>query len=201
MGNLNALLAFQTAHIVLGHHIDTKFAFSDRLLFPPESAFARLPLQHTDADDTEASKKTLELLSVKDLADGQQYFGLYLQQLQAREKGLKALTTPQLGDSLVKTDGTFWLQAIISKSPKLNNTDLKQQAAEPLNAYLRNDPWTDQVIKLNAAVEPLLSARDKLPFEITPVSVNLAYWKPAADPDATSGAAAPAAAPAAQPQP
>jgi hypothetical protein len=209
MGNLNALLAFQVAHIVLGHHIDTKFAFSDRLLFPPESAFAKLPLSHTDADDTESSKKAMELLSVKDLADGQQYFGLYLQQLQAREKGLKALTDPQLGDSLIKTDGTFWMQAIVAKSPKLNNTDLHQQAAEPLNAYLRNDPWTDQVIKLNAAVEPLLSARDKLPFEITPVSVNLSYWKPPVDPDAAPGAAAPTtpaasaapATPTAQPQP
>jgi hypothetical protein len=201
MGNLNAILAFQVAHIVLGHHIDTKYAFSDRLLFPPESAFAKLPLSHTDADDAEASKKALELLSVKDLADGEQYFGLYLQQLQAREKGLKALTDPQLGDSLEKPDGTFWLQALIAKAPKLNNTDLKQQAAEPLNAYLRNDPWTDQVIKLNAAPEPLLSARDKLPFEITPVSVNLSYWKPPVDADAASGSAAPAAAPAPQPQP
>jgi hypothetical protein len=200
MGNLNALLAFQVAHIVLGHHIDTKYAFSDRLLFPPESAFAKLPLSHTDADDTEAAKKAIDLLSVKDLADGEQYFGLYLQQLQAREKGLHALTDPQLGDSLIKPDGTFWLQALIAKSPKLNNTDLHQQAAEPLNAYLRNDPWTDQVIKLNAAPEPLLSARDKLPFEITPISVNLSYWKPPVDPDAASGSAAPAAAPAAQPQ-
>jgi hypothetical protein len=211
MGNLNALLAFQVAQIVLGHHIDTKYAFSDRLLFPPESAFAKLPLFHTEADDTEATKKTLELLGAKDLADGEQYFGLYLQQLQAREKALKALTDPRLGDSLVKPDGTFWLQALIAKAPKLNNTDLKQQAAEPLNSYLRNDPWTDQVIKLNAAPEPLLSARDKLPFEVTPVSVNLSYWKAPVDPDAATGAAAPAAepatatttatAPAAQPQP
>jgi hypothetical protein len=192
MGNLNALLAFQVAHIVLGHHIDTKYAFSDRLLFPPESAFAKLPLHHTDADDAEASKKAMDLLSVKDLADGQEYFGLYLQQLQAREKGLKALTDPQFGDSLIKLDGTFWMQAIISKSPKLNNTDLKQQAAVPLNSYLRNDPWTDQVIKLNVVPEPLLSARDKLPFEITPVSVNLTYWKAPAEPAAA--AAAPAAA-------
>jgi hypothetical protein len=192
MGNLNALLAFQVAQIVLGHHIDTKYAFSDRLLFPPESAFEKLPLHHTDADDTESSKKAMELLSVKDLADGQQYFGLYLQQLQAREKGLRALTDPQLGDSLIKPDGTFWMQAIVSKSPKLNNTDLKQQAAEPLDSYLRNDPWTDQVVKLNAAPEPLLSARDKLPFEITPVSVNLSYWKAPVEPaaEATTGAAA-----------
>jgi hypothetical protein len=201
MGNLNALLAFQVAHIVTGHHIDTKYAFSDRLLFPPESAFAKLPLHHTDADDIEASKKAMELLSVKDLEDGEQYFGLYLQQLAAREKGLKALNDPQIGDSLIKPDGTFWMQAIVPKSPKLNNTDLKQQAAVPLNSYLRNDPWTDQVIKLNSAVEPLLSARDKLPFEITPVSVSLSYWKAPVEPTAAPAAAAsPAAAPASQPQ-
>ena len=121
--------------------------------------------------------------------------------MSAREKGLKALTNPQLGDSLVKLDGSFWMQGIVSKAPKLNNTDLKQQAAEPLNAYLRNDPWTDQVIKLNAAPEVLLSARDKLPFEITPISVNLAYWKPPVDADAAAGAPAPAAAPTGQPQP
>ena len=201
MGNLNALLAFQVAQIVLGHHIDTKYAFSDRLLFPPQSAFEKLPLHHTDADDAESAKKTMELLNAKELVDGQQYFGLYLQQLQAREKGLKALTDPQLGDSLIKPDGTFWLQAIISKSPKLDNTDLKQQAAEPLNSFLRIDPWTDQVIKLNVVPAPLLSPRDKLPFEITPISVNLSYWKPPVDPNAapsTPPAAAPA--PAASPQ-
>ena len=201
MGNLNALLAFQVAQIVLGHHIDTKYAFSDRLLFPPQSAFEKLPLHHTDADDAESAKKTMELLNAKELVDGEQYFGLYLQQLQAREKALKALTDPQLGDSLIKPDGTFWLQAIVSKAPKLDNTDLKQQGAEPLNSFLRIDPWTDQVIKLNVVPAPLLSPRDKLPFEITPISVNLSYWKAPVDPNAApatpAGTPAPNAAPAA----
>jgi hypothetical protein len=197
LGNLNALLAYQVAHIVLGHHIDTKYAFSDRLLFPSQSAFQKLPLHHTDTEDAEAAKKAIELLNVKDLEDGQQYFGLYLQQLQAREKGLKALNDPQLGDSLIKVDGTFWMQAVIAKSPKLNNTDLKQVGAVPLSSYLRFDPWTDQVVKLNVVPEILLSPRDKLPFEITPVSSKLSYWKPPVEPTAAP-AAAPAPAPAAQ---
>jgi len=196
LGNLNALLAYQVAHIVMGHHIDTKYAFSDRLLFPSQSAFQKLPLHHTDAEDLEAAKKAVELLGVKDLADGEQYFGLYLQQLQARQKGLKALNDPQLGDSLIKPDGTFWMQAMIAKAPKLNNTDLKQVAAVPLSSYLRFDPWTDQVIKLNVVPEILLSARDKLPFEITPISSKLSYWKPPADPSAAPAAATPAPAPA-----
>jgi hypothetical protein len=192
MGNLNALLAFQVAHIVLGHHIDTKYAFSDRLMFPTESAFTKLPMHHTDADNLAAAKKAAELLSVKELEGGEQYFSLYLQQLQVREKGLKALTDPQIGDGLLRPDGTFWMQALVAKGPKLNNSDLKQQAAMPLSQFLRFDPWTDQVIKLNTAYEPLLSARDKLPFEITPVYLRLAYWTPPA---------APAAAPAGSPAP
>lgn len=191
MGNLNALLAFQVAHIVLGHHIDTKYAFSDRLMFPSESAFEKLPMHHTDADNAEAAKKAVELLGAKELESGEQYISLYLQQLQAREKGLKALTDPQIGDGLLRPDGTFWMQALVAKGPKLNNSDLKQQAAMPLSQFLRRDPWTDQVIKLNTAYEPLLSARDKLPFEITPVYLRLAYWQPPAAP-----AAAPAPAPA-----
>ncbi len=197
-GDLNAVLAFQIAHILLGHHIDTKYAFNDHLMFPQESAFQRIPMHHTDQENVDAAKKAIELLSVPDLADGQKYFGLYLQQLQAREKGLKALTEPQIGDGLVKEDGSgqFWMQALVSKSPKLNNTDLAQQAAMPLAQLLRFDPWTDKVIQLHSAYAPLLSSRDKLPFEITPVYLKLAYWQPPAPPappapaPATTGAAA-----------
>ena len=197
MGNLNALLAFQVAHIILGHRIDTKYAFADRLLFPSASAFQRLPMGHTDVDNIAAAKKAMELLSVKDLADGQQFFALYLQQLKARQTGLKALTTPQIGDSLLKTDGTFWMQAIVSKGPKLDNKDLKQQGAMPLSAYLRFDPWTDQVIQMHSTLEPLLGAPDKMPFEITPIYLRLAYYTapatPVAAPVPATGAAAPAA--------
>jgi hypothetical protein len=198
MGNLNAVLAFQVAHIILGHHIDTKFAFSDRLMFPSESAFQKLPMHHTDEDNTEAAKKAMELLSVKDLSDGQQYFGLYLQQLAARSKGLKALTDPQLGDSLMNPAGQFWMQAIVSKAPKLNNPDIRQQAAMPLSSFLRFDPWTDQVIQMHTAYEPLLSPRDKLPFEITPVYLKLTYYKPT---EAATPVPAPAATPDAAPAP
>jgi hypothetical protein len=193
MGDLNALLAFQVAHIILGHHIDTKFAFSDRLLFPNESAFHRIPMHHTDADNMEAAKKALELLQAKELVDGQQYFGLYLQQLKTRAKALSALNEPMIGDGLIKKDGSFWMQALIAKSPKLDVKDLKQQAAMPLSSFLRFDPWTDQVIQMKTAYEPLLSARDKMPFEVTPVYLKLTYWKPTAATPATAPAAGPAA--------
>lgn len=198
MGNLNAVLAFQIAHVILGHRLDTKFAFNDRLLFPTNAVFNRIPMHHTDADNTAAAKKALELLSAKELSDGQQYFGLYLQQLQQRIKSLKGLNEPMIGDGLVKsdTDPTFWLAAMMPKGPKLDLKDLKQQAAMPLSSFLRFDPWTDQVIVMHSAFEPLLSASDKMPFEVEPVYLKLGYYKAPVD-----AAAAPAATPLANPAP
>ncbi len=192
MGNLNAILAFQLAHIITGHRLDTKYAFSDRLLFPDNAAFKRVPMHHTDADNTEAAKKAVEMLQAKELVDGQRYFGLYLQQLQQRLKGLKALNEPLIGDGLTKsdTDTSFWLQALVTKGDKLDVKDLKQQAAEPLSSFLRFDPWTDQVITLHTAFEPILSASDKMPFEVAPVYIKLTPYKAPADPAAAAPPAA-----------
>lgn len=194
MGNLNAILAFQLAHVILGHRLDTKYAFNDRLLFPTTTVLNRIPMHHTDQDNEAAAKKAIELLNAKELVDGQQYFGLYLQQLQQRVKTLKALNQPMLGDALIKGDNdpTFWMQALVSKGPKLDMKDLKQQAAMPLASFLRYDPWTDQVITMHSAYEPLLTPADKMPFEVEPVYLKLSYYKAPADPAA--GAAAGAAA-------
>jgi hypothetical protein len=199
MGNLNAILAFQIAHIILSHRLDTKYAFNDRLLFPTTSVFNRIPMHHSDADNAAAAKKAMELLSAKELEGGQQYFGLYLQQLEQRVKALKALNEPMIGDGLVKSDNdpTFWMAAMMPKGPKLDVKDLKQQAAMPLGSFLRFDPWSDQIIVMHAAFEPLLSAADKMPFEVEPVYLKLSYYKPPAD--AAAGAPAAAAPAAAQP--
>jgi hypothetical protein len=209
MGNLNTLLAFQIAHILSGHQLDTKYAFQDRLMFPDNSSFKRIPMHHTAADNAEAAKKTMELLNAKELADSGKYFGLYLQQLQDRIKSLRALNEPMIGDGLVKsdTDQTFWLASLMPKADKLDVKNLKQQGAVPLSSLLRFDPWTDQLIVMHSAFEPILSASDKMPFEVTPVYIKLGYYKNPADaapatpvapaPDANAPAAAPPAASAA----
>lgn len=196
MGNLNAILAFQIAHIVLGHRLDTRYAFNDRLLFPTTSVFQRIPMHHTDADNEAAAKEAVKLLSTKELEGGEKYFGLYLQQLQQRVGALKALNQPMIGDGLTKsdTDQTFWMQAMVSKGEKLDMKDLKQQAAMPLSSFTRMDPWTDQVVVLHSAYEPLLTPSDKMPFEVAPVYLKLSYYK-APEPPAAPAAAAPAADP------
>ncbi len=196
MGNLNAVLAFQLGHVVLGHRLDTRYAFSDSLLFPSTSVFSKIPMHHTDADNTAAAKKAIELLSAKELVDGQQYFGLYLQQLRQREKPLRALTEPMIGDGLMKDDKehSFWMQALVNKGGKLDQANLKQQAAVPLSSFLRYNPWTDQVTPMHAAFEPLLLPADKMPFEVEPIYIKLAYYKVPVDPATITPNAAPAAA-------
>ena len=72
--------------------------------------------------------------------------------------------------------------------------DLKQQAAMPLASFLRFDPWTDQVFVMHSAYEPLLTAADKMPFEVEPVYLKLSYYKAPAEAAPAPASAAPAAA-------
>jgi hypothetical protein len=190
-GDLNAALAFQLAHIILGHRLDTKYAFNDRLIFADTTAFKRIPMHHTDADNEAAAKKAIELLNAKELVDSQKYFGLYLAQLRARVNSLKALNEPMIGDGIVKNDkdSAFWLQALVPKADKLDMNDLKQQAAVPLASFLRSDPWTDKLIPMHAAFEPILSPADKMPFEVEPVYLKLSYYKAPVAPTADAPAA------------
>jgi hypothetical protein len=197
-GDLNAALAFQLAHIILGHRLDTKYAFNDRLIFPDTTSFKHIPMHHTDADNEAAAKKAIELLSAKELIDSQKYFGLYLAQLRVRVDGLKALNNPMIGDGIVKNekDSAFWMQALVPKADKLDMNDLKQQGAVPLASFLRFDPWTDKLIPMHSAFEPILSPADKMPFEVEPVYLKLSYYKAPAPPvdPATAPAPAPTAA-------
>jgi hypothetical protein len=174
--SLAAVLSFQLAHIVLGHHIDTKYAFNDRLLFPDESTFSRIQMHHTDVDDIEAAKKAVVLLDKSIYKDKLGNAGLYFAQLQQREKELAALNTPRLGDSLLDSTGQPWLIAIQKRAPKLDQDKLDQIAALPLGSRLRTDAWDDKVYTLKTNPVPLLNARDKMPFEVTPVYYKLVRY-------------------------
>ena len=105
-----AVISLQLAHIVMGHHIDTRYAFNDRLLFPDEATFRRITMNHSDVDNDDAAKKAVEYLENSMYKDRLANAGLYYEQLADRAKVLKALNTPMLGDSLMKPDGSRgWL--------------------------------------------------------------------------------------------
>jgi len=183
--SLAAVLAFQLAHIVLGHKIDTAFAFNDRLLFPSESTFERIPMGHTPADNEEAAKKAMDLLNHSPYKDKLASAGLYLRQLHALVPALQALNTSRIGDALVKDPktGDMWLANVEAKGSKLEITNLNQTAALPLGSRVKVDSWDDQVTLLRAKPVGYYTPRDKMPFEITPVMLRLIrYTAPVAPP-------------------
>jgi hypothetical protein len=168
-----AVVAFELAHVALGHHIDTRYAFNDRLLFPDESSFQRIKMNHSDADNTAASKKATEYMQASMYKDKVSNAGLYFAQLVERGKALKQLNTPKLGDSMLKADGSAWLADLAKGAPKLNQDDTTQVAAFPLGSWLKTDPWDDRQHTLNAKRYAPLNARDKMPFEVTAIYYKL----------------------------
>ena len=188
-----SVISMELAHIAMGHHIDTRYAFNDRLLFPDESTFQRINMYHSDHDNTDASKKAIEYLEASMYKDRLANAGLYFAQLVDRSKVLKALNTPTLGDSLLKPDGTPWMADLGKMAPKINWDDLTQTAALPLGSWLKVDPWDDSVHMLDAKRYAPMNSRDKMPFEVTPIFYKLQRYETAhVAPPAAPAAGAPA---------
>jgi len=193
-----SVVALELAHIVMGHHIDTRYAFNDRLLFPDESTFQRIDMYHTEHDNTEAVKRGMEYLQASMYKEKLPSAGLYWAQLAERGKALKSLNTPKLGDSLLKADGTPWMADLAHSAPKINWDDLAQIPALPLGSWLKTDPWDDKVHMLNAKRYAPMNPRDKMPLEVTPIFYKLQRYDAAHLNSPTPGAV-PAPAAAAQP--
>jgi hypothetical protein len=191
--SLAAVVALELAHVALGHHIDTRYAFNDRLLFPDESSFQRIKMNHSDADNTSAAKTAMGYLQNSMYKDKLANAGLYFVQLQDLSKPLKQLNSPKLGDSMLKEDGTPWMSELAKQAPKLNQDDTTQVAAQPLGSWLKTDPWDDKEHALNAKFYAPMNARDKMPFEVTAIYYRLQRYDEAQK--------APAAAPGAPPAP
>jgi hypothetical protein len=165
-------------------------------MFPDTATFQRIDMYHTDNDNAEAAKRAMEYLNNSLYKDQLADAGLFYAQLVDREKPLKQLNTPKLGDSLLKTDGTPWMADLQHMSPKLNWDDLAQRPANPLGFWLKTDPWDDKVHPLNAKIYAYMNPRDKMPFEVTPIYFKLQrYDAAAAAAIATQAPAAPAPGP------
>lgn len=187
--SIASVVALELAHVALGHHIDTRYAFNDRLLFPDESTFQRIDMSHTQQEDADAAKTAEKYLEASMYKDKMPSAGLYWKELADRGKALKAMNTPLLGDSMLKPDGTPWMAQLATAAPKVDWDDMTQTTAFPLGSWLKIDPWDDRVHMLNAKRYAPMNARDKMPFEVTPVYFNLQRYQDAS----TAPAAAPAA--------
>jgi Zn-dependent protease with chaperone function len=167
--SLAAVLSHELAHIVLGHNLGSKFAFTDRMLFSDESTYQNIGFRHNPEEETAADAKAVELLKNSPYAQKLGTAGLYLKQLQARGPQLSALLTAHLGNSFADSKGQIIrMSALMTSAPALDDTKLDQVAALPLGGRIKLDPWQDRVEMIKAASVAITSARDKMPFELTP---------------------------------
>jgi hypothetical protein len=188
--SLAAVLAHELAHIVLGHNLGSKYAFNDRMLFSDDSTYNNLGFKHIPEEEAAADKKAIELLNNSPYAQKLDNVGLFLKALQARAPQLNALLTTHLGNPLAENGTITRLAALETKGPALDNNKLDQVAALPLGGRVKINPWNDTAEMVKTAPVAITSARDKMPFEVTPFYPRLARWGAANAPAATPNTAA-----------
>jgi len=188
--SLAAVLSHELAHIVLGHNLGSKYAFNDRMLFSDDATYQNLGFKHIPEEETAADKKAVELLKNSPYAQKLDNVGLFLKALQARAGALNALLTTHLGNPIAEGGQVTRLSALSTQGPALDNNKLDQIAALPLGGRVKINPWDDKAEMVKTAPVAITSARDKMPFEVTPFFPRLARYganaAPAAAPTANS---------------
>jgi hypothetical protein len=191
--SLAAVLSHELAHIVLGHNLGSKYAFNDRMLFSDDSTYNNLGFKHIPEEEAAADKKAIDLLNNSPYAQKLDNVGLFLKALQARAPQLNALLTTHLGNPLAQNGSISRLNALSTQGPALDNSKLDQVAALPLGGRVKINPWDDKAEMVKTAPVAITSARDKMPFEVTPFYPRLARWGASAAPStpATSASNSP----------
>jgi hypothetical protein len=174
--SLAAVLSHELAHIVLGHNLGSKYAFNDRMLFSDDSTYANLGFKHIPEEEAAADNKAIELLNNSPYAQKLDNVGLFLKALQARAPELNALLTTHLGNPLGENGKITRLLALESKGPALDNNKLDQIAALPLGGRVKINPWNDSAEMVKTTPVAITSARDKMPFEVTPFYPRLVRY-------------------------
>jgi hypothetical protein len=156
-----AILSQEMAHIVLGHKVDTQFAFFDRVLqFDDKKSFSHFGFARTKEEDDAAQSKAAELLKNSVYKDQLKTAELFMGELQARAKEIPNLISPKLGNAVLARPA---VQGIANTNPTPN-----QIIALPLGGRVKMDPWDDKLEMLKAKPVGSISDREKMPFEITP---------------------------------
>jgi hypothetical protein len=176
--SLAMVISHELAHIALGHTVNTKFAFSDRLIFPDEQILQKMGMRRDDADQEAADKKALELLQNSPYKDKLANAGLFLRALQAHSQQLNWLINPNFGDKMAKGSSVLRMAALIQSAPELKTADVHQIAALPLGSRIKLDSWDDRLNFKKSKPEAILWAGDKLPFQVTPMIPNLMRMQP-----------------------
>src|SRR6201987_585042 len=168
---LASVLAVELAHIQLGHRLDTRYAFSDRMMFANTQTYENIRLVHTPADDQAAAKLAQKYIAASLYADKIASISAYYSVLDDASRRLPELMHGYLADSLLAPDGQPWLHGWLPNVSLKAAYQVPEKAPLPLSSALRVDPENDQLHQILPRIGPS-SPAEVHPFEILPVVLN-----------------------------
>jgi len=147
-----------------------QYGFSDVLQTPSDQALKRFSFKESQEDWQATGAKALEIIGNSPYRSKLGTAALFLQQLSEESKLLPHLIGPHLGNEV------YPIAALVNSGPRLEPDKTDQIAALPMGSRIRLNPWNDRIEMMKAAPVKLLSAREKMPFEITPFMPYLSRY-------------------------
>ena len=184
--SLALVLAHEMGHVLSGHDLDTRYAFTDHVLIGDREAVSRFQFERTPPEEAEADAKAVTLLRNSPYKDKLESAGLFLKALKAQAPALRALIRPHFGNTQLDR-----MASIADAAPALNVSSVQQIAALPLGGRVRVDPWTARAELLPTSRVALVSAREKMPFQVTPLMPYLSRFGGSGEPAKATAATVP----------
>jgi Peptidase family M48 len=164
--SLAAILAHELSHVMLGHRMDTQFAFFNRIRFNEKETFHHFGFARTAEEEDAANLKGIELLKKSPYQDQSGTVQAFFEALQNREKDVPNLISPHLGNRVPK----HWtIAAAAQQARKTANATV----ALPLGGRIKVEPRDDRLLLLKAQPEAAIAEYEKMPFEVAPFLVYL----------------------------
>jgi hypothetical protein len=160
--SLATIIAHELSHVVLGHRMDSNFAFFDQLLIDDKDSFRHFGFARTPDEEKAANDKAIQLLNNSPYKNQLANAGTFLNALDARQKEIPNLISAHLGN---RVPAVAEVKAATPADPKQNP---QQIAALPIGGRVKLDPWFDRLDLLKSKPVGAIAEREKMPFEITP---------------------------------
>jgi hypothetical protein len=160
--SLATVIAHELSHVVLGHRMDSNFAFFDQLLIDDKDSFRHFGFARTPDEEKAANDKAIQLLNNSPYKTQLGNAGLFLTALDARQKELPNLISAHLGNRVPSIEEVKASQTVDKKvNPQLI-------VALPIGGRVKLDPWYDRLDLLKSKPVGAVAEREKMPFEVTP---------------------------------
>jgi peptidase M48-like protein len=175
--SLAAILAHELGHVVLGHRIDSQYAFINRVRYDEKDTFRHFDFSRTPEEEEAAKQKGIELLRNSPYKEKSASAQLFLQVLKNRAKEIPNLISPHLGDR-VSTSWSIASAVFATQAPQEKPADSEKPtasviAALPLGGRIKVDPWNDQLRMLKSKPVGTVAEAENTPFQITPFMLYL----------------------------